>query len=121
MKSELNVLEGVLERSGDQAKEELRTLKQMFEQSEQSRNTCKLFAHLNLCSVLVSLHCVFFAVTAEMVRLSTENDYLKQEREKLDVTGTKMSQKAASLVRCVLFDSVEMRERERESSLYVLV
>ena len=41
MKSELTVLEGVLERSGDQAKEELRTLKQMFEQSEQSRTTCK--------------------------------------------------------------------------------
>ena len=41
MKSELNVLEGVLEKSGDQTKEELRTLKQMFEQSEQSRNTCE--------------------------------------------------------------------------------
>ena len=42
MKSELNMLEGVLEKSGDQTKEELRTLKQMFEQSEQSRNTCEL-------------------------------------------------------------------------------
>ena len=37
-------------------------------------------------------------VTAEMVRLSTENDYLKQEKEKLEETGSKMSQKAASLV-----------------------
>ena len=42
MKSELNVLEGVLEKSGDQTKEELRTLKQMFEQSEQSRTTREL-------------------------------------------------------------------------------
>ena len=43
MKSELSVLEGVLERSGDQAKGELLTLKQMFEQSEQSRTTCEFF------------------------------------------------------------------------------
>ena len=38
------------------------------------------------------------SVTAEMVRLSTENDYLKQEKEKLEDTSSKMSQKAASLV-----------------------
>ena len=49
-------------------------------------------------------------VTAEMVRLSTENDYLKQEREKLDETGNKMSQKAASLVRstCTSVDTLWM-------------
>ena len=48
MKSELTILEGVLERSGDQAKEELRTLKQMFEQSEQSRNTCEFFDDISI-------------------------------------------------------------------------
>ena len=39
MRSELGKLEAALEKSGDQTREELRTVKQMFEQSEQSRNT----------------------------------------------------------------------------------
>ena len=47
----------------------------------------------------VLLLCVYSPlVTAEMVRLSTENDYLKQEKQKLEDTSSKMSQKAASLV-----------------------
>ena len=44
------------------------------------------------------MYVFLFLVTTEMVRLSTENDYLKQEKEKLEDTSTKMSQKAASLV-----------------------
>ena len=40
----------------------------------------------------------FFSVTAEMVRLTTENDFLRQEKEKLDDSNSKMAQKAASLV-----------------------
>ena len=44
LRGELATLEGVLEKSGDQTREELRTLKQMFEQSEQSRNTSKLIS-----------------------------------------------------------------------------
>ena len=39
LRSELGKLEAALEKSGDQTREELRTVKQMFEQSEQSRNT----------------------------------------------------------------------------------
>ncbi len=50
LRGELSALEGVLEKSGDQTREELRALKQMFEQSEQSRNTCEsvLAKHLHL-------------------------------------------------------------------------
>ena len=42
LRDELSMLEGVMEKSGDQTREELRNFKQMFEQSEQSRNTCEL-------------------------------------------------------------------------------
>ena len=41
LRGELSMLEGLLEKTGDQTREELRNLKQMFEQSEQSRNTCE--------------------------------------------------------------------------------
>lgn len=39
---ELSKLEGSLEKSGDQTREELRTMKQMFEQSEQSKTASKM-------------------------------------------------------------------------------
>ena len=42
-------------------------------------------------------------MTAEMVRLTTENDFLRQEKEKLDDSNSKMAQKAASLVRTTLY------------------
>ena len=60
MKSELNVLEGVLEKSGDQTKEELRTLKQMFEQSEQSRNTCEFCLQWHPYSSMLCICCTLY-------------------------------------------------------------
>ncbi len=52
LRGEVQTLEGVLEKSGDQTKEELITLKQMFEQSEQSRVTCKHMHNLQCILIL---------------------------------------------------------------------
>ena len=41
LKSELKTLEELSQRSGDQTLEELRAVKQMFEQSEESKSTCE--------------------------------------------------------------------------------
>ena len=53
LRGELSTLEGVLEKSGDQTREELRALKLMFEQSEQSRNTCQCISFVVVVVVVV--------------------------------------------------------------------
>ena len=71
MKSELSVLEGVLEKSGDQTKEELRTLKQMFEQSEQSRNARKFYV-MSMTFIIyihVSVQCIVVIIGGSAMQL----------------------------------------------------
>ena len=53
LRGELSTLEGVLEKSGDQTREELRALKLMFEQSEQSRNTRQCISFIVVVVVLL--------------------------------------------------------------------
>ncbi|KAL5515183.1 hypothetical protein EMCRGX_G000314 [Ephydatia muelleri] len=76
LKSDVARLEDLCSKSDGQAKEELRAMKQMFEQSEESRAT----------------------MSNELYRLNTDNEKLSKEKQDLKAASDRVAQKAATLV-----------------------
>eukprot|EP00731_Ephydatia_muelleri_P000215 Em0001g215a len=75
LKSDVARLEDLCSKSDGQAKEELRAMKQMFEQSEESRAT----------------------MSNELYRLNTDNEKLSKEKQDLKAASDRVAQKAATL------------------------
>uniref|UniRef100_A0A1X7SM67 Uncharacterized protein n=1 Tax=Amphimedon queenslandica TaxID=400682 RepID=A0A1X7SM67_AMPQE len=75
LRSQVSRLEDIVHKSDDQIREELVVMKQMFEQSEESRAT----------------------MSVEIARLSSQNTHLLKESETLSSNMEKVSQKAGTI------------------------